>query len=86
MVYADEANVLGDDIETRNENTETLVNASKEVNLEVNVEKTMFMLRSRHQNSDKSRDIKITNNPFEYVSFKLLENDSNKLIFYSVGS
>jgi hypothetical protein len=40
LSYADDVNLLGDNIDTINENTETLTDASKEVGLEVNVEKT----------------------------------------------
>jgi hypothetical protein len=51
-------NLLGDNIDTINENTETLIDASKEVGLEVNVEKTEYMLPSLHQNVGQNRDIK----------------------------
>jgi hypothetical protein len=37
--YADDVNLLGDNIDTINKNTETLIDASKDVGLEVNVEK-----------------------------------------------
>jgi hypothetical protein len=37
----------------------TLIDASKEVGLETNVEKTKYMLLSRHQNVGQNRDIKI---------------------------
>jgi hypothetical protein len=47
LVYADDVNLLGDNIDTINKNTETLIDASKEVGLEVNVEKTKYMLVSR---------------------------------------
>jgi hypothetical protein len=40
---------------------ETLIDASKEVGLEVNTEKTKYMLLSRHQNAGQSHDIKIAN-------------------------
>jgi hypothetical protein len=40
LAYADDLNLLGDDIDTVNKNTETLIGASKEVGLEVNAEKT----------------------------------------------
>jgi hypothetical protein len=49
--YADNVNLLGD-------NTETLIDASKEVGLEVNVEKTKYMLVSYQQNAGPNRDIK----------------------------
>jgi hypothetical protein len=35
---------ISDDIETINKNTETLIDASKEFGLEVNVEKTKYVL------------------------------------------
>jgi hypothetical protein len=53
--------------------TENLIVASKEVRLEMNVEKTKYMLLSRHQNSGQNRDIKIGDRSFENVSqFKSL--------------
>jgi hypothetical protein len=66
-------NLLGDNIDTINKNTETLIDASKEVGLEVNVEKTKYMLVSRDQNAGQNRDIKIGNRSFGNVSqFKYL--------------
>jgi hypothetical protein len=54
-------------------NKKTLVGASKEVGLEINVEKTKYMLLSRHQNVGRNRDIKISNRLFGNVSwFKYL--------------
>jgi hypothetical protein len=43
---------------TINKNTQTLIDASKEVGLEVHVEKTKYMLLSRDQNADQIRDTK----------------------------
>jgi hypothetical protein len=40
LPYADDVNLLGDNIETINKNVETLINASNEVDLEENIEKT----------------------------------------------
>jgi hypothetical protein len=51
LVYADDVNLLGDNIDAIKKNMETLIDASKEVGLEVNTEKTKYMLLSRHQNA-----------------------------------
>jgi hypothetical protein len=47
---------------------ETLINASKEVGLEINVEKTKYMFLPRHQIAGQIRGIKIANRSFENVS------------------
>jgi hypothetical protein len=49
LVYADDVNLLGDNTDTIKKNMETLTDASKEVGLEANAEKTKYMLLSRHQ-------------------------------------
>jgi hypothetical protein len=73
LVYADDVNLLGDNIDTLKKNTETLIDVSKEVGLEINVEKTKYMLLSRHQNVGQNREIQIANRSFENVSqFKYL--------------
>ena len=54
--------------------TETLAVASKEIGLEVNVEKPKYMVMSRDQNAGKNHNIKIDNKLFERVEqFKYLE-------------
>jgi hypothetical protein len=58
LAYADDVNLLGDNIDTIEKNTETLIDASKEVGLEINEEKTKYMLLSCHQNAGQNRDIK----------------------------
>jgi hypothetical protein len=73
LAYADNVNLLGDNIDAIKKNTETLIDASKEVGLEINVEKTKYMLLSRHQNVDQNQDIIIANRSSENVSqFKYL--------------
>jgi hypothetical protein len=42
MVYADDVNLLGDNIDAMKENTEILTGPSKGVGLEVNAEKTKY--------------------------------------------
>jgi hypothetical protein len=62
LSYADDVNLLGDNIATIRKTTETLTGASKEVGLEINVEKT------RHQNVSQNHYIKIANRSFGNVS------------------
>jgi hypothetical protein len=40
LIYADDVNLLGDNIDTIKKNMETLIEASKEIGLEVNIEET----------------------------------------------
>jgi hypothetical protein len=47
LAYADDVNLLGDNIDTIKKNTETLIDASEEVGLEINVEKSKYMLPSQ---------------------------------------
>jgi hypothetical protein len=68
LAYADDVNLLGDNIDTVKKNTETLTDVSKEVVLERNVEKTKYMLLSRHQTACQNWEIKIVNISFENVS------------------
>jgi hypothetical protein len=73
LVYVDDVNLLEDDIDTINKNTETLIDASKEVGLEVHLEKTKYMFLSCDQNAEQHWDMKIGNRSFENVSqFKYL--------------
>jgi hypothetical protein len=59
LLYADDLNLLGNNIDTIKKNTETVTDASKEVGLDVNTEKTNYMLLSHHQNAGQNHDIKI---------------------------
>jgi hypothetical protein len=51
LAYADDVNVLGDNIDTTKKTIETLINTSNAVCLEVNIENTMYMMLSHHQNA-----------------------------------
>jgi hypothetical protein len=68
LAYTDDVNLLGDNIDTIKKNTETVIVASKENGLEINVEKTMYMLLSDHQNGGQDHDVKIANRSFANVS------------------
>jgi hypothetical protein len=72
VAYAD-VNLLGDNKDITKKNTETLIDASKEVGLERSVEKTKYMLLFRHQNAGQNRHLKIANRSLENVlQFKYL--------------
>jgi hypothetical protein len=66
LVHADNVNLLQDNIDTTKKNTETLIDSSKEVGLEVYAERTKYMLLSCHQNAGQNHDIK-TANRFIYL-------------------
>ncbi|KAJ4435398.1 hypothetical protein ANN_18013 [Periplaneta americana] len=68
LVYADDVNMLGE-----NPQTGILLEASKEISLEVNPEKTKYMIMSRDENIIRNGNIKIGNLSFEEVEkFKYL--------------
>jgi hypothetical protein len=68
LIHADDVNLLGDNIDTIKKNTQTLIDSSNEVGLEVNAEKTKYMLLSRHQNAEQNHNIKIGDRSFENVA------------------
>jgi hypothetical protein len=49
-------NLLGDNIDTLNENTQTSTDAGKKVGLEADTEKTKHMLQSCPQNTGQNDD------------------------------
>jgi hypothetical protein len=68
LAYADDVNLLGDNIGAINKNAATSIDASKETGLEVNVEKTKYMLVSHDQSAGQNWNMKIRNRSFEKVS------------------
>jgi hypothetical protein len=61
-------NLLGDNIDTIKKNTGTLIDASKEASIGINVEKTKYTWLSHHRKAGQNRHIKIENISFGNVS------------------
>jgi hypothetical protein len=73
LAYADDINVVGENIDTIKKNTEALSDASEEIGLEVNPEKTKYMLMSCSQKIGQKHSIKVAIRFFEDVAkFKYL--------------
>jgi hypothetical protein len=68
LVYADSANLLGDSINNMKENTETRLEARRDIGLEINAEKIKYMIMSHHPNSGQNQNIRIANESFENVA------------------
>jgi hypothetical protein len=69
LVSAEYSDVVGEIISKRKD-TKTLLDATKEVGLEVN---EIYMLMSRHQNAGQNRNIKMVNRfPENVAKFKYL--------------
>jgi hypothetical protein len=67
---------LGNNIETIKKNAKTVIDASKGVGLEVNSEKTRYILLSHHQNAGQNHNIEVINNCRSFgnvAKFKYLE-------------
>ena len=73
LAYAHDVNILGGSIHTVKENPEALVVATKEIGLEVNADKTKYMVMSREQTAGLSHTKNVDNNSIERVEeFKYL--------------
>ena len=67
LVYADDINVLCASVHTVKKNIETVLVGSKETGIEVNADKTKYMVISRDQNAGRSYIVNIGNSSFERV-------------------
>jgi hypothetical protein len=83
LVYAEDVNLLENNIDTTKKNTEALIDTSKEVALEVNTEKTTYTskLISQHQNAGRTHDTKTANRSLENVAkFKYTGTVTNQIL------
>jgi hypothetical protein len=60
LVYADDVSLLGDNIDIIKKHIQTLIDTSKEAGLEMFIEKTTYMLLSRHHHRGQNHDINVT--------------------------
>jgi hypothetical protein len=73
LVYTDDVNLWGDSMNTIKENKETLLEANWDIGLEMNAEKSKYVIMSRHPNSGQNQNIRIAIKSSENVAeFKFL--------------
>jgi hypothetical protein len=73
LAYADDVNILGRSVHTVKENAEALVAAIKKIGLDVNADKTKYMVMFRDQNAGRSHSMKTEISSIEKVEeFKYL--------------
>jgi hypothetical protein len=71
--------LLGDNIDSINKNADTLFDACKEIGLEINIDKTKYMLLSCHQSAGRSKSLCKS-------SSLIFVDDNKKMKFYSAGN
>jgi hypothetical protein len=84
LAYTDDVNIVGENRDIKKKNTEALLNTSKKVGLEVNPEKTKYMLTSHSQKIGQKHSIEIANRSsedvakFKYLGTTLTDQNSMK--------
>jgi hypothetical protein len=73
LASANDVNIVGENTDAIKKNKEVLLDASKKVGVEVNLEKTKYMLMSRSQKVGQKHSVNIANRSFEDMAkFKYL--------------
>jgi ribosomal protein L20A (L18A) len=68
LVYADDVNIEGENLDTRTENKEALLDLSRKVGVEMNPEKSEYTLNSCYQKAGCKHGIKRLNRSLEDVA------------------
>jgi hypothetical protein len=82
LAYADDVNILGGNVHTVKENAESLTVAAKEIGLEVNADKTKYMVMSWDRNAGRHDSVKTGKSSierveeFKYLGTKLTDKNS----------
>jgi len=73
LFYTDDFTILGENVNIIKKKTEALLEASREVGLNVYIEKTKYVVMSRHQNAGEYHNLLTGNKSFGKVAkFKYL--------------
>jgi len=73
LAYANDVNILGGSTHTLKKSAEALGAATREIGLDVSVDKTKYMVMSRDQNAGRIHSVRIDDSTFERVAeFKYL--------------
>ena len=78
LIYAEDVNLLGEDIRTAKRNSEALLVTSKGISLEVKAEKTKYMFMSYEYNAVQNLKIKIVIHPLKGGTVQILGKNPNK--------
>ena len=82
LVQADDVEILGRSIHTVRKSTEVLVISSKNIRLEINAEKTKYMVMFREQNAGQNGNRQVIN-PLKLWNSLIIGNNPNNSEFLS---
>jgi putative IMPACT (imprinted ancient) family translation regulator len=84
LAYADDVNLLANNLGTIEKNIGTLIDANSEVGLKRNVQETKYTLKTNYKNEGQNREIKVAKKSFENLSQFVIDGSKSK--FYLGGN